>query len=333
MARFLFAAHDPGGAHLLSAVAPLIRARGHEIVFAAAGPTARLWTEAGFAPQSVAAAAEIDADGIDAVATGTGFGDFERGVWLWARERGWPTLAAIDAWTSLARRFQTDAGPVEPDAVAVLDTPATRELEALNWWRARLITVGQPHLEAQTAALAARRAELPGHDGPPRIVFFSEPVREDYGTTRGFDQFEVFAGLMVRLPSAWRIDLTVKPHPREDWARWQKILPRGVELAEAATPELLIGADGAVGMTTMVLIEAHLLGLPVLSLQPARTGNANPLVDDIGTPVLRWQEFAAAWRDFHAAVGRPQPVAERFGGLLDRAAERLADAIEATRNA
>ena len=29
-----------------------------------------------------------------------------------------------------------------------------------------------------------------------KIVFFSEPVREDYGDTRGFDQFEVFEGLM-----------------------------------------------------------------------------------------------------------------------------------------
>ena len=83
-------------------------------------------------------------------------------------------------------------------------------------------------------------------------------------------------------------------------------------------------------MTTMVLIEAHLLGLPVLSLQPGRTVNANPLVEDATSPVLAWSAFPDAWQAYYKSLGIEQTISTRFYGLLRDADQRLLDAVEAT---
>ena len=162
------------------------------------------------------------------------------------------------------------------------------------------------------------------------IVFFSEPVREDYGDTRGFDQFEVFEGLMEEYDQAALSEIVVKPHPREDMAAWEHVVQGRARLSSASAADLLTACDGVIGMTSMVLIEAHLLGLPVLSLQPGRTGNANPLVEDATLPVLAWSAFPDAWQAYHELLGTEQTISTRFNGLLIDADQRLVGAVEAT---
>ena len=88
----------------------------------------------------------------------------------------------------------------------------------------------------------------------------------------------------------------MKPHPREDTGAWEQVVHGRAQLSSASAADLLTACDGVIGMTTMVLIEAHLLGLPVLSLQPGRTSNANPLVDVATTPVLSWSTFLTPGR-------------------------------------
>lgn len=327
MARFLFTAHDPGGALMLGASHAEILSRGHDVVFAAAGPTLGVWQAAGHEVIAVDKADELPWENIDAVATGSGFSDFERDVWPLAAARQLPSLAVIDAWTSLVRRFETPNGPVQPSAVAVLDAAVRDELAAHDWWMAEMYIVGQPHLQAQTTALRLRRSQSPTRHDRPNIVFFSEPVREDYGTTRGFDQFEVFETLVRHLPQ--ELEIGIKPHPREDAAAWARLSGDRFRLIDATAADLLVEADGVLGMTTMVLVEAHLLGLPVLSLQPGRTGLANPLIDEFCTPVLDWADFAGSWAAFNDALGQPLPVTPRFANLLADADQRLADALEA----
>ena len=123
-------------------------------------------------------------------------------------------------------------------------------------------------------------------------------------------------------------EIVVKPHPREDTAAWEHVVLGRAQLSSASAAELLMACDGVIGMTTMVLIEAHLLGLPVLSLQPERTGNVNPLVEDATTPVLPWSAFPDAWQAYHASLGTEQTVSTRFNGLLRDADQRLVAAVE-----
>ena len=76
------------------------------------------------------------------------------------------------------------------------------------------------------------------------------------------------------------------------------------------------------------LVLTHLLGLPVLSLQPGRTGNANLLVEDATSPVLAWSVSPTGKRIMNC-----RESSRRFplvNGLLRDADQRLVDAIEAT---
>ena len=328
MSRVLLYAHDPGGALMLSAAACAALSRGHELVFHAAGPSVRLWRKAGFDVVEDVATSLLKFDGIDVVVTGTGFSAREQTMWLRAQAAGLPSLAVVDAWTSLERRFKAKGGHVQPDAVGVLDNELANELNAMAWWCGRTYVIGQPHLQIQTAKLVDARTARKMDSG--KIVFFSEPVREDYGDTRGFDQFEVFEGLMEANSQLKNSKILVKPHPREDTGAWEQVVRGRAQLSSASAADLLTACDGVIGMTTMVLIEAHLLGLPVLSLQPERTSNANPLVDVATTPVLSWSTFPDAWQTYYALLGTRQTVSPRFSSLLKDADQRLVAAIEAT---
>ena len=328
MSRVLLYAHDPGGALMLSAAAGAALSRGHQLVFRAAGPSVALWRNDGFDVVEDLTTSAPEFLNIDVVVTGTGFSTREQDMWMRAHAAGVPSLAVVDAWTSLARRFEAEDGHVQPDAVGVLDHELADELDGMTWWRGKTHVVGQPHLQIQTAELVGAREAL--RTNSRVIVFFSEPVREDYGDTRGFDQFEVFEGLMAVYGQAANSQIVVKPHPREDTAVWEHVVQGRAQLSSASAADLLMACDGVIGMTTMVLIEAHLLGLPVLSLQPERTGNVNPLVEDATTPVLAWSAFPDAWQAYYALLGTEQTVSKRFSRLLKDADQRLVAAVEAT---
>ena len=177
MSRVLLYAHDPGGALMLSAAACAALSSGHELVFHAAGPSVPLWREAGFDVIEDVATCVPKFDGIDVVVTGTGFSAREQTMWLRAQAAGLPSLAVVDAWTSLERRFEAKDGHVQPDAIGVLDHELADELNAMAWWRGRTHVIGQSHLQIQTAKLVDARAARKMDSR--KIVFFSDPVRED----------------------------------------------------------------------------------------------------------------------------------------------------------
>ena len=339
MSVFLFAAHDPGGALMLSAAAGEAATRGHRVVYAASGPAVDLWRNQGCSVVEVEDAdglSEMSGEAFSIVATGTGFGTFEQDCWDWARRAGVPSIAVIDAWTNFAVRFEKSDGVVQPDAVAVIDGAAKKDLEAFDWMTVPVFSVGQPHLQKQTQLLLERRSDV-RQKAPQTIVFFSEPVREDYKSGRGFTQFEAFEMLVSVLADSQRLEIWVKAHPREDPDAWKRAVSdastrSGVQVCQVHGPavDLLVDADGIVGMTTMVLIEGHLAGVPVLSLQPGRTSVVNPKIDEIGRLVTDPDDMPSAWSAFLADVGGKVPVRPEYAAMLDAADVRFVDAAETT---
>lgn len=310
---------------MLAAVVPEVRGRGHDLELVAVGPAVDIWRGAGHAVTTVNTVREVSLNAVDAVITGTGFSDTEREMWKWARLSNCPTMAVIDAWTNLALRFQGREEMVVPDVVGVLDLAMAQTFEGFSWWHGITHVVGQAHLQAQTNRLRGKRETRAG--GASQVVFFSEPVKEDFGDSRGFDQFGVFNTLIESIGKRSDIQLLVKPHPRENAAVWRDIVDGSAQLSELSAADLLVMADGVIGMTTMVLVEAHLLGIPVLSLQPNRSEIVNPMIEDISQPVLDWQNFLDVWRVFQAAIGSKQPVVPRLESLIANADERLVEAI------
>lgn len=335
MARLALAAHDPGGAAVLVAAAPALRGRGHALDWLPAGPATRLWREAGeTVPDAMdaTAAAALAVSRPALLLTGTSFhAGFERALWAAARRLGVPSFAALDSWTNIERRFALSEGaPEQPDAFGVPDESTRAEIAAAGWCRARLVVIGQPHLAARTERLKQRRrARRPGRE--TTIMFFSEPIIEDFGpSARGFTQFEVATLAAEGLAGRAGVLLSIKPHPRESEDAWRDWLTRtpNARLAAEDTETLLGAADGVLGMTTMVLLEARLAGIPVMSLQPGRPAPVNPIVDSLMTVIEQRQTGAAALTAWLAAFDALPPLPPRAEELVAGGAARLVAAVE-----
>lgn len=303
MARLLLAAHDPGAAQALLAGMPELRRRGHDVRLTAAGPALAIWGAAGETPGAVDLA-------VDAVVTGTSFhADFDCELWRRARAAGRPSVALVDGWTNLERRFAGD----HPDLV-LLAGPA--ELPGI-----RTRVIGQPHLELAGAAL--RRARAGRAANPvPLVAFFSEPVDVDYPgeCSPGYDQHSVHRAVAAALPRGCR--LVVQPHPREDRAAWA-----GADLA-GATAALLGEADLVVGMTSAVLLEAALAGIATLAVQPGRTRRLNPVLEDIAAiPVVTEPDHLPA--RLAAQLAEDHRGECPLAAMLKGSVRRFGDAIDA----
>lgn len=312
VARLLFAAHDPGGARYLSAAAVAARARGDDVAFLGRGPALMLWRNGG---EAVSSSMDDIGAAFDLAVTGTGFGDFERLTWPRFRELRVPVLAVVEGWTNLALRFGAPQGDgprekVLPDAVAVVDDATKNRLMAKPWCTIPVHVTGQPHLELISRALRVLRAERHAQRDarPAQLVFFSEPIVADYGrTARGFDQFTIASTLVDALEKWPDVELVIQPHPREDVSAWRDWRARGevkADLSDRTTEALLAEADGVLGMTTMVLLEAYLASVPCLSLQMGRPSPVNPAVDRFVPVVLDRQRLPRAISEFMSAVTR-----------------------------
>jgi hypothetical protein len=334
VALIALAAHDPGGASVLVAAAPALRGRGHGLLWLPAGPAGKLWRGAGeYVPEAMeeaAATAAIAREQPGLLLTGASFhADFERALWPAARRHRIPSLAILDSWPNIKRRFQfADGTSEQPDALGVIDERTRARIIAEGWCTARLFVVGQLHLAARTERLRRRRKNRPS-GGPKRIVFFSEPIDVDYGrAARGFTQFEVAALAARALAGYPGIVMEIKPHPRElesVWRDWLAGIPNA-RLASEDTETLLAAADGVLGITTIVLIEAALAGIPALSLQPERPDNPHPVLDEMVPVVTRRADAAGAVQAWLSDLNHPVPLSA--GRELLDGAERLIAAAE-----
>ncbi len=336
-------AHDPGGANILAAVAPLLWRAHHQLSWCAGGPTVGLWTDLGLPVIAISDDGglneEFTSRSPDLIVTGTSaVSDLERSAWVAARRNNVASLAVIDAWMNYLRRLtMTLTGQtVLPDAIAVADGPMQRGLAAEGINPDRVYEVGQPHLEALVNRLGPQRASRL-HNERPLLVFFSEGILEQasFGCLPGYNQFAVMSQLLRMLRPPFDLELAVMPHPLEGFELWNSFLasvnpPDRVMLSLGGRDRdhALCAANGVIGMTSMVLVEATLLGVPVLSLQPERTENSNPILDEFPdiAVVTEFVNLSAALNRFLTTLDQPFEV-PKFT-VVAGAAARLANAIE-----
>ncbi|TCS62998.1 glycosyltransferase family protein [Varunaivibrio sulfuroxidans] len=339
MARFAFAAHDPGGANALLAAAVGARARGDTVICFAAGPAAALWRAAGeTCPSTLEELLEAHREtSFDLLVSATGFSDFEKNMWPACRAHGLASLAVIEAWSNFKARFEAASGDlVLPDAIAAVDEESRRVLADAPWCTVPVYVVGQPHLQRVAQDLRAARAGRIRGD-VPLLAFFSEPIDDDYGRARrGFDQFEIAAHLVATVARAGDRRIAIKPHPREDagaWRRWlDASLSQGVATLDVSdTSDLLIRADAVIGMTSMVLLEAALGGAPTLSVQIGRAETVHPIIERCLPVVTRDAQLARAMTALAARIGKgaQTPIAPPLLALIDDARARFLAALDA----
>jgi hypothetical protein len=239
----------------------------------------------------------IGQEDIDLLVTSTSVNgvDHERVFLRWAAKASVPSVTVLDFWTHYAARFRDakEARLILPSAVAVMDERTKREMVAEGFPPDRLVVTGQPAFDAIRAFRAdwteQKRSDVRkslGAGPDCRVVLFaSQPLVQIAGLVDGAEVsvderelLEAVARALEEIALLENLDilLAVRPHPRESLLPEE--LPRGNRVRSVCSTEgdawpQALAADLVVGMTTVLLVEACLLGCVVVSVQPGGERN------------------------------------------------------------
>lgn len=296
---------DPGGASALAPVLIALRAQPHFKVHALAYRQARdLWAQRGLPFKELEegltraqAQAILQHTRADVLLTSTSFNgvDLEKHFIAASRELGVPSLALLDFWANYAVRFADAGGHFAylPDRIAIMDEQAKAEMLAIGFPAETLIITGQPAFDELPAYKqrrplwrAAVREQLGIAPDEPMVLFASQPLAGIYGRDAsspdflGYTEQSVLDDLVTALEHLARhrekpVCLVIRPHPREDvrdYEQWQDSSIRVLVTGAIGGRGMALAADLVTGMTTMLLVEASLMGCPVVSLQPGLRG-------------------------------------------------------------
>jgi hypothetical protein len=213
------------------------------------------------------------------------------------RQIGILSVGAVDSVSNSAFRFRgcgDDALGHAPDWLLVPDDWTKDSYVALGYPAGRIEVCGHPQYDRVKAAAEEfavrdrrrlRETTFPGATAESRVVVFVAEIsgglnpqqyrKSDAYTLRGWGAstgrteivFEELLGALREIhPKPY---LVLRLHPKntpDEFAAYQ----RGIDLVsrDGSPLELIWAADLAVGMTSMLLLEASILGRPTLSIVP-----------------------------------------------------------------
>jgi hypothetical protein len=214
-----------------------------------------------------------------------------------ARELGIPTVGAVDSATNAAYRFRgvgTNPLAHAPDWLLVPDDATRRAFEQLGHPSNRIAVCGHPQYDAVMALAeslervgraAVRRRVLPPEAANRRVVLFAAEVStglnpgqyrrsSEYtlkGVPESIGRTEVVLDEFIRavVTLSQRPYLVLRLHPKNEVSEFQRYLKAFDHLSVGGSPlELAFASDAVVGMSTMLLMEAALMGVSTLSIIP-----------------------------------------------------------------
>lgn len=236
----------------------------------------------------------------------------------YARSLNIPIVHICDNWGSYGARLSMDGCPMlDVDVYAVMDDEAKCAAMVAGIAEERLFVSGHPAFSDVAAVLknvdSSAIEELKKRYGLPAdkacVAFVNEPFSKVFGGLEqareglGFNEQDVFTEFCKALaPLTDELYLLLLPHPKQTdeemdflWAHSASGIP-GKVLRPRYGREILPALSGLAGMSSALLYEAWLGGLPVLSMRP---GAKNP---------HRFLTLSGMWNvenvsDFQAAVG------------------------------
>ena len=304
--------------------------------------------------------------GPDFMITGTGSDDFtEKYLWKAAEILKIPCFAILDHWFNYGIRFspykliehalyKNDRRfPFLPTQIIVMDDSVRDAMIQEGFSADRIRVAGQPHFDTireQACRFSANdrfqyRQTLGINETDFLVSFISENITEVekgddlkqyyWGYTERSIFLEVIESLrLLTQTTERRVHIVVKPHPNETYDAYSDLIatkvPDAITVSIDSTVhpiQLCKAADLVCGMSSMVLIEAVVLGLPVLSVQIGLT-RENPFVlsqRGIIPSVLDRMELVRRMTGYLAGESVVAPNFEVIPG----ASERIIEAMEA----
>lgn len=332
--RVLWSANDPGGANAILPVVQELLSRGYECMGLLTGPARESAGRMGLTYTDAAEFndeernARIESFRPEVLLAGRSVGySIDKRILEFLNKKGVPSVYVLDFWNDYWQRLSEEERDYRylPSMICVMDDLARDEMIEEGVPPERVTVTGNPYFDHWTDGITA--------DSEDRfeILFVSQPISTVEGGQYGFDEFTVLKALIQELeslPPEYR--LVIRPHPKEDAAKFDAFLGERVRIADAATLEAALSSAGLViGMFSPVLIQAAAAGKRVLSVQLGAIGrdplptNRAGLTRKAGTPA----EVQDALEDY--AAGRYKPAGLSVEALWPKgAAQRIIQIIE-----
>lgn len=300
--RFLIFAEDPGAANFVAELPAALAVRSLSTSFFSAGLASAYLTRRGIQTSAMDNAdveRVLDELRPAGIVVGTAENPDTAGLALIdaARSRGVVTVGAIDAPANAALRFRgrdQESLAHAPDWLLVPEDGTARAFAALGFPSPRIVACGHPHFDWVRAyasnAGVSDRSELRGTLVPRAtpeqkvVIFAAEPSTgldpseyrqssayqlEGRGQSRDRTEIVLEEFLDALTGTDPRPYIVLRLHPKNRASEFDAYLSEIDQVSQDEPAlDLILAADALVGMTTMLLTEAVLLGRPTLAILP-----------------------------------------------------------------
>ena len=321
--KVILFSRDPGGANTVIPLYDPLCSKGYDVTLFGKDIALQKYAAAGLVGEDIMTRIHsVDLASIrsfllaekpDLMITGTSADDFcEKYLWKTAEELGLTSFAILDQWINYGVRFsEFSCSQAEeslkfrkylylPRKICVMDELARQEALDEGLPADRLVVTGQPHLQALAARQSADKEQSAsvrsayGVDARAcLVVFASEPIAEGWGGRTpyfGYTELSVLAHLVSALDviaasMQQSIVLVVRPHPREDVAKFKKVgllvsdKIKVVISSEHSSDDLIQASDIVCGMSSMFLLESVVWRRPTVSIQIGLKGKSLFVLD------------------------------------------------------
>jgi len=350
-------AGDAGGARSLIPVLRTLRSRGHQVRCRGYAAAPAIW-KSEMKEFVIEPIEPISIDGIDALFTAT---SVQPEMWeihyiQAAQYRRIPSLSFVESWANYHQRFEgADKTRVLPRLIAVPDAYAREGMINDGFLPEILHITGHPGLDdlkplGMDEKKSAKRdlckaLGIDFEEDTKQILFVGQPLSQiSSREVWGFDEHEAWPQIVASLDHAFSARretgrLIVKPHPRESpsaYNTWPPhssfIRPYVVEDPTVLPRRAAAAGDLVVGFNSILLLEAAMMKIPVISYQPnLRIPDALPSNHwGISRPIFHLKDLDKAFAEelWDASAADQRKAAYRHLPLHEQAAVRLANLIE-----
>lgn len=354
--KILIGAWHRGGGQAVYPPARKIAIEGYAMISLVTGPSIDVFKDLPFkTPESygfVAIGPEeakriIEAEQPSAVLIGTSSQDkdtpitLEQALTLAAKEMNIPTIAVLDLWGNYTRRFSDmptfDNKKYLPSKICVPDNIAYDEMIREGFDSDTLAITGNPYFDdiAQskqqftTEQRQTLRAGLHKHV----LLFASQPIEFHYGTALGYTEKTALQEILLSIPD--NTTIIIRPHPKENPEELRAVAEstNAHYIIDAKTPlqDAIMASDIILSPFSTILIDAALLGVPAISLQPGLIKEDFLPTNKLGItyPVLKHGQIGDVVRAFLSTTGLRQQFEERAKSIAPdgHATERVVQEI------
>lgn len=266
MKKIVFLAHDPGGYDALYTVVQRMQQESVPLEFYCLGPAAKL------NPSNAASELRVMQTiqsmrlekKLSGLVTGTSWGNKPELKAITAcKEARIPTISVLDYWSNYQVRFKDDLGKfIYPDTYIVMDELAAQEARQEGVPSNILKVLGHPGLDKYI--LQRRNTTFSGNK--KKLLFLSQPLSALYGQELGYTEQQALEDCIRAVQGNDDYSLCVKFHPKDD-ANWQQSY---ADISvDGALLDIMTQYDLIIGMNTIGLLNAVLMGIPAISYQPS----------------------------------------------------------------